>query len=355
MEPTIFCHTTALHALRSSRIWRGRIPWPALSPERQRDVLLAANGHRDRIDVPWLEGLGVIPRHEGVSVREPMHLLVADRSVHSRRPGIRTHQCTIDLPEGSLLEVAADCYVCSPALTLIQLAAGAERTDVLKIAYEFLGLYTLHTERGNEAVWASPALTVSSLARYLQQLSRIKGLEAVRSLLPHLAERSRSPIETATTLLLCSPGAHGGFGLEMPRLNHKIELDSKTAKTYGRKAIECDLYFKDARVDVECNSRYHNNERQRRLDDERTAALASMGILVLPASISQLNDPDKLENIAQTIAARSGARYRPRAKKRLLRQTALQAAVLEDFCGTALESDPMRVEEPAYIDVEGAC
>ena len=128
MEPTIFCHTTALHALRSSRTWRGRIPWPPLFSERQRDVLRAANGHRDRIDVPWLEGLGIIPKREG-DAPGPMHLLVANRSVHAKRPGIRTHQCSIDLPEGSLLEVATDCYVCSPALTLVQLAATADQTE----------------------------------------------------------------------------------------------------------------------------------------------------------------------------------------------------------------------------------
>lgn len=144
MEPTIFCHTTALHALRSSRTWRGCIPWPALFSERQRDVLRAANGHRDRIDVPWLEGLGIIPKREG-DASGPMHLLVANRSVHAKRPGIRTHQCSIDLPEGSLLEVAAGCYVCSPALTLVQLAATAERADILKIAYEFMG--ALHAAR----------------------------------------------------------------------------------------------------------------------------------------------------------------------------------------------------------------
>lgn len=354
MEPTIFCHTTALHALRSSRIWRGCIPWPALSLEQQRDVLHAANGHRDRIDASWLEGLGVIPKRED-DVREPMHLLVANRSVHAKRPDIRTHQCSIDLPEGSLLKVATDCYACSPALTLIQLAATVEDTDILKIAYEFMGLYTLHTEQGRDAVPAAQAMTIPSLKHYLQQLPKTKGSAVVRSLLPHLAERSRSPLETATTLLLTMPGVHGGFGLKMPKLNYEVELDPEVAEAFGRHTIECDLFFKDARVDVECNSRYHNNEHQRQLDDERSSALASMGILVLPISISQLEDLNKLESTVKTIAARSGIRYRPRAKKRALRQATLQAALLGDFSGTELKDTAEQTEEPTDVDPESAC
>lgn len=354
MEPTIFCHTTALHALRSSRTWRGCIPWPALFSGRQRDVLRAANGHRDRIDVPWLEGLGIIPKREG-DAPGPMHLLVANRSVHAKRPGIRTHQCSIDLPEGSLLEVATDCYVCSPALTLVQLAATAERADILKIAYEFMGLYTLPAEQDGEASRAAQALTIPSLKQYLRRLPKTKGSGIVRDLLPHLAERSRSPLETATTLLLTTPGAHGGFGLKMPSLNYKVELDSEVAEAFGRQTIECDLYFEDARVDIECNSRYHNNEHQRQLDDERASALASMDILVLPVSISQLTDLNKLERIAKTIAARSGARYRPRAKKRLLRQATLQAALLEDFRGEEPGTAAEQAEESGDVDPESAC
>lgn len=335
MEPSVFSHDTALHALRGTRMRRNTVPWEPLDAARQQEVLALATGARDRLDIDYLRGIGIIPdpadEDDQAAEPEAIHLLTRQRVVASRRPGIVAHRCDVALPPGSLLQADTDIFVCSPELTFVQIAASGNEAATLKIGYELMGLYTLRTDGQQETVPAEQAMTVQSLTDYLAQLPPTRGRRKAARLLRFLCERSRSPLETGAALLLHLPHVRGGFNTERPLLNHRIELTEQAQSACSRSSIECDLHFPKARIDVECNSTYHNSEHQRRLDDERATALAAMGILVIPVSIPQIEDLDKLEAVARIITRRGGGKYRPRAKAFPVRQSALHAEILKDF------------------------
>lgn len=353
MEPSIFSHDTALHALRGTRMRRNTVPWEPLDVARQQEVLDLATGARDRLDIDYLRGIGIIPdpadEDDQASEPEPIHLLTRQRVVASRRPGIIAHRCDVALPPGSLLHADTDIFVCSPELTFVQIAASSNEAAALKIGYELMGLYTLRTDGQQETVPAEQAMTAQSLTNYLAQLPPTRGRRKAARLLRFLCERSRSPLETDTALMLHLPHIRGGFNTELPLLNHRIELTEQAQSACSRPSIECDLYFPKAHVDVECNSAYHNSEHQRRLDDERATALAAMGILVIPVSIPQIEDLDKLEAVARIITRRGGGKYQPRTKAFPVRQSALHAEILKDFekpQGTVEKSFPQQEDEP---------
>ena len=314
---------------------RNTVPWEPLDAARQQKALALASGARDRLDIDYLRGIGIIPdpadEDDQTAEPDPTHLLTQQRAVASRRPGIVTHRCDVALPPGSLLQVDANTIVCSPELTFVQIAASGNAAATLKIGYELMGLYTLRTDNQQEIVPAEQAMTIQSLTDYLEQLPPTRGRRKAAELLPLLCERSRSPLETDTALMLHLPHIRGGFNTELPLLNYRIELTGQAQSACSRSSIECDLYFPKARVDVECNSTYHNSEQQRRLDDERATALAAMGILVIPVSIPQIEDLDKLEAVARIITRRGGGKYRPRTKGFPVRQSTLHAEILKDF------------------------
>lgn len=331
MSTIVFSHDTALQAIRSCRAWRGSLTWPCVPLEEQWQALLASNPMHGDIDERQLRALGIIGDEPEGSTNK-IHFLYSGTMNRRHWGGSVPHLYSRSLPEGSLMRIAPNIYACCPELCFIQMADVLGKPKVYPIGFELMGLYSLarDTPSGITGV-EEPAMTGKSLASYLRKLSGIHGVRTATTALPHLIERSRSPMETALALMLSLPCVQGGFGLERPQLNLTIELNKMAQEACGRDHVECDLYFHAARVDLEYDSVYHNNEHQRRLDTEREAALACMGIQVVRVSIAQLADLDKLEAVARLIANRGRRWYRVRTTKYHIRQAVLHGALLESL------------------------
>lgn len=361
MEVSIFSHYTALNAVRSTRTWRGEIPWPACTPEEQRRALTASTGRLTDIDPAQLRALGVLPdspvRADGTRA-ESIHILVSDRDRRVTWNGGAPHYVTGALPTESLLRVTSGVYICRPELAFIQVAPMSTFADLLKLGYELMGLYTLKPNGTYGFAPCEQAMTQDSLTCYLDRANGMRGTQIARQALPYLLERSRSPMETAMVLMLTLPHGRGGFGLKQPLLNHTVQLTEQAQKACGRSSIECDAFFPEALVDLEYNSFYHNNEQQRRRDDERAAALACMGIQVISVSISQFCNLEKLEAIARLIAKRSHRQYRIRSKTHAVKQAALHGTLCEGLGAPDIVHTPSRRPSESadfYDDFDAIC
>ncbi len=331
MSVTVYSHLSALRALRSSRTWRGEVPWRPCTSDEQEHVLVRSDCRSSATDLEELRSLGIAADAdpESGAPREPLDILVGNAGSRVPRIGVRPHLISRLPPDGSLLRVSQGVYVCRPELCLIQLAATIKREELVAIAFELLGLYTLPPDGDGDFNPCEPAMTLDSLKDYLDRAGRLQGSRTVREALPYLLGRSRSPRETATVALLTQPIVRGGYGLDLPLLNHTVQLDSYAREQGGPPEYECDAYFIKARVDLEYDSAHHNDEEQRRRDTARDVAFARMGILVLRVSAAQLNDPGRLEPVARIIARRSGGRLRIRSSVFALRQALLHSALIK--------------------------
>ena len=330
MNPVIFCRETALHAIRSSRTWRNGIFWEHLDEREQAEVLRDASSRLGDCDFEQLIRLGVA--HEPKSNEHAeLHVLVSRSNKRSRTEPILPHSCSVKLPPGSLLKLTSGVYIVKPELCFVQMAAVLDVPHLFKLGFELMGIYTLPADGSFGFTPSEPAMTVDSLTAYLGALPPIKGKRNALQALPYLLERSRSPMESATVIMLATPQLYGGFGMEQPTLNHKIELNEEARKACELTEIECDAFFAASLVDLEYDSVYHNNEQQRQRDTERETAFACMDIIVVRISASQFKDLNKLEAIARLLARRGGKQYRVRTRKHKLQQALLHGALSEDL------------------------
>ena len=353
METLIFSHSTALNAIRSTRTWRGEISWRPCTAEEQKAALESSTARFASLDLRHLRALGVIPdaaaNPEVAERPEAIHILVNSSNRRAHWKGCVTHVSSTGLPDNSLRRVTQGVYVPCPELLFIQMATVLDFSELLVLGLELMGMYTLRPNDEDGFVPCEAVMTEDSLTEYLGSARGVDGIKQARRALPYLLERSRSPMETAMALMFSLPRCHGGFGCGKPQLNHTIKLNDKAREACGRTEIECDAYYKEARIDLEYNSIYHNNEKQRQRDDERTAALACMDIQVIPVSASQFKILERLEAIARLIIERANRRYRAVSGRQAVVQANLHG-ILTEGLNEPPETDSRSEESPENRD-----
>ena len=99
------------------------------------------------------------------------------------------------------------------------------------------------------------------------QSTPIGRTEALRAL-GFVMENAASPMETVLALLLCLPYRLGGYGIEKPQFNYRVDVPTHIRKLADRRYCECDLCWPGSNLAAEYDSaRYHvepRSARQRR-------------------------------------------------------------------------------------------
>lgn len=138
--------------------------------------------------------------------------------------------------------------VCSPEFTFVQAAAICELPKFIEIGYELCGTYDLSGGGYREC---APLTTVERLTAFAGAADGVHGVRKARRALRYVAERSASPRETVLTMLLCLPYGLGGYGIEMPLLNHRVDVVGDALKMTSKKYCVCDLFWPKANLVIE--------------------------------------------------------------------------------------------------------
>lgn len=104
-----------------------------------------------------------------------------------------------------------------------------------------------------------------------------KALRALR----YVRDGSRSPMETATVMLLVLPMREGGLGIRSVTMDHEIPVTKAARTLTRRKTLVCDAFIARCRLDIEYNGILHEQANQRIIDAERLNALDAMGYEML--------------------------------------------------------------------------
>lgn len=278
----------------------------------------------------------------GQCMRLPVDVLVDGESRCAKSGVINPCTWSRPLPPGSTVAITNEISVATPEFALLQLAATMPLNQCLLIASELFGTYSpwraprafadwlesrLQTASGRwlaggregwspcviggklHDLWRREPLVTAGSLRATAALSesprgRARALKVAELVVPGAA----SPLESKAGLLLALPKTYGGLGHVGMSHNREVLLGGGSQALAGRRRCYCDLYW-DEGVDLEVQSKMaHDNESSFLSDSERTAALLSDGIAVLPVTAAHLSDRAKLLQVSETLAKLRGVR-----------------------------------------------
>lgn len=286
------------------------------TPMRKRVLTDAVNTVRamnelDETAQRWIEHAG-----------SPVHAFVASRSKGTSTKSLVTHVHADAMPYGALLDLGHGICTCAPHFLFMQMTAQLDLVESICLAMELAGSYSkwnldssatrdpyhLAGDKNKNCTFDVPAAMRLQHARsFVTRQQGQRGAVGARAALRWALERSASPMETATYLLLCLPKRLGGYGLPKPILNPKLIISNPD----GVKERYPDLFWLGANIDVEYNSdASHSGEWSRYRDSKREVELTVANIKVLPLTRQQLMNADEFDAFAQGLRRMLGIRSR---------------------------------------------
>lgn len=277
----------------------------------------------------------------------------------------RYHLSNTDLPFGCFRPCNHGCYVASPPYALLTSAAFLTETQLLMLAFEFCGTYSVYSPRTrtekllqdayakraiNPAdgwnrvcsatgkasnLWKrEPLTTPDELLAFCTEARGLAGAKRLRRVASLVTGVCASPFKAQASILLGLPRRLGGQGYHFNN-NHRIELTTSAQAIYPHTCCYADIFFEATdehpALDIECQGRSaHDNEAASISDSNRIAALQSMGIEVIPLTFEQFYDADRFCAILDLIATKLDTSIKPKTERQLSIETNRRHDVLVD-------------------------
>ena len=260
----------------------------------------------------------------------PTDFIVPSPSSRTRSTRITCSVFDKRIPAKAFVYVGDGVFVVSPELCLLLEARTAAFANLVETGYEFCGSYRLAASSDTGMLSDQlPLTSVSKLQSFLSRARNLNGVGAARDAVAHILPNSESPKESQLSILSSFPGRLGGYGFPQPTLNHPVRISEKARGRSVGETCRCDLFWPDAKLDVEYDSRlHHTGEAEQEKDSARRTALAYAGILVITVSSDQLHTRSEMDKVAHAMAKRLGTRCRSRAHDWELKQIRLRSQLL---------------------------
>lgn len=318
-------------------------------------TFLAANPHTRHMGSLARELRPVVPLL-AANYQGPVDVLVRAGAECHTSALVRPRIWSSEMPLGTIRRISEDVDVVSPACSLLQITGhGASITRTIMLASELCGTFAVYnppplvrnllqstldtsgipivdgwrpfiTSNGKiSSLWSRPPLaTPDELIGLAEEIDSRPGCRKLITAAKLVAPNAASPFEVRTGMLLGLPRAKGGMGFAGLVHNKKIRLTKEAALLAQRKHCYCDLYWPEG-FDLECQSALvHQNEKSYLSDSDREAALACMGINVLPVTYDQIRDAQRFGALSNTIARMRGIILREKTERQCIAERQLR-------------------------------
>lgn len=255
----------------------------------------------------WETDLGQLG--ELATKENPIHVLVDAPEHRIQSDRVVCHVWSGRLPAGSLYQLAPGVLVTSPAFCCLLAAARQSVPRVVALEMECLGLYgRVPIPRG--FLDRSQLMSPDELRGYLLDAQGCPGSRKALDALEWACERSRSPLETKTTIILVLPRRLGGYGLPLPTLNCRIWPSAEELPLSQFAFYEVDISWVERRTVVECDSyANHVSPQQLNHDAMKRNSLKALGWKVSSVTEGQLSG-DALDVLARQLGRDLGIEVR---------------------------------------------
>lgn len=306
----------------SYEYWRANDPAPASGPSRSHPT----PGRRVRAD----EVARLDLARFGISA--PAHVVVADANDRSQAAGLACHVRSGGFPAGTFVRVEEGLYVESPEESFLRAAAELSLAALVRFGLLLCGSY-VHEKDGDgfRKRLNGPLTTVEALRRRVEKGRGERGFNKAARALRFVANGSASPMETILCMALCLSRMLGGYGFELPLLNHWIDAGPARG-LLGRDHFECDLYWPRCKTAIEYDSReFHEGAEAETRDSARRSGLLIRDVLVITVTKDQFFDARKLDEVARALAKRMGKRLPANDAGWMMKRYRLRAELVEDL------------------------
>lgn len=271
-------------------------------------------------------------------VEQPVHVIVANANDRSQAKGLTCHVWTGMDISGSFIKLDKELYISCPEQSFVQMASELSLIDLVRFGYELCGTYAYLQETCAGFRKRAPLTTVRSLAKHVAKMRGLHGAKKAIRALRFVADGSASPMETTLTMSLCLSRMLGGYGLNLPELNARIEAHSKAL--VSRNYFACDLYWRKYRVAVEYDSaEQHSGAEARSRDSSRRSSLLAQNITVISVTTSQFFDARRLDEAARAVAKLTGKNLPENDTGWMMKRHELRTELLKDIARQQLETD----------------
>lgn len=218
-------------------------------------------------------------------------------------------------------------FVSSPEFCFLQMATVLSLEQLIVLGYELCGTYACLGDATCYGV--HPLSSPRKIGVFLGNATGSRGVVKARRALRYILANSASPMETALSMLLTLPHLLGGYGIEAPRLNHRIDLSASLKRTTSHSFFVCDLYWEQERLAIEYDSDLaHAGINKTVQDAMRRSLLTGMGISVLSVTNPQIKNDRAFDQLAHVVAKRVGKRLRYDEREFAARRRKLRSALL---------------------------
>ena len=214
-------------------------------------------------------------------------------------------------------------FVVSPELLFLQMASEFEKIDLIEFGFELCGGYSLSASHEYGFVNRFPLTSVKRIDAYLKRCKPSNAVHRATEALRHVADHSASPRETTFVMLASLPSRDGGFGLELPCMNYKIELDH--ADKWRRNNYYCDIFWPKHKLAVEYSGTLVHNKDNLFSDNERENIIELEKIRVIRIDAQQLSNYESLEIVLTRIAQYMGIKFRRPSPQTIQRRENLRS------------------------------
>lgn len=239
----------------------------------------------------------------------PLHILVADQSARRASKGAVCHVSHHRMLPKAFTRIGRDLFASSPELCFVQMAGSLSLIKLIVLGFELCGSYAISPSDPRGFVKRKPLTQVDQLSAFVGKMSDMRGLGRARRAVKYVVDGSASPMETILVMLLCLPVSLGGYGIDVPCLNYRLDTGLAAKRISSKNFYVCDLYWPQASLACEYDSdAFHTGSDRIAGDSKRRNALAFISVSVVTVTRKQVFQSGEMERIARLIAKQTGKR-----------------------------------------------
>lgn len=265
----------------------------------------------------------------------PLHRIASSDRERASTVLYKTHVLRQEPPFGCMQATEHNYSVASPLYTLLTIAPYVSRIELLIIAYEFCGNFSVFSPNARSEYILNSAYQ-QGMIPLGAGWTRVKDTKGRDTNL-----WKRDPLITMEELVAFSKKTAGMRGSQnlrwaAERMTGVCASPFEARAIYNHPCCCADIYIEgtDAHppLDIECQGQsVHDGEAAALSDSDRLAALESMGIQVVPITYRQLSNEDGFAATQKLIAQKLNICLSPKTPKERLAETSLREEVLIDW------------------------